>query len=75
MPLFGYTCMSCGAQQELLVRTDEKVICPTCGSSKMERQLSRFAPVMAASPEPACSGCSMGNEACCAARDHRGCMG
>lgn len=74
MPLFGYTCLSCNGQHELLVRSNEKVVCPACGSQKMERQLSRFAPVVGTSSEPACSGCAMGNEGCCAARNHQGCM-
>ena len=74
MPLFGYICRGCGAQSEMLVRADEKVLCPECGSSKVERQMGRFAPVMGKSAEPACSSCAMANEGCCASHQHGGCM-
>ena len=74
MPLFGYTCKSCGQQCEVLVRADEKVVCPSCGSAKMERQMSRFAPVSSATTEPACSGCALGNDSCCASGRNMCCM-
>lgn len=74
MPLFGYRCLRCDAQSELLVRADEEVCCPVCGSSKMERQMSRVAPVVSSKPEPACAGCSMGNDGCCDARQQTCCM-
>ena len=73
MPLFGYKCRACGLQTELLVRADEKVLCPECGSSKMERQMSRFAPVMGQGAEPACSGCALANEGCCTSRQQAAC--
>ena len=66
MPLFGYICQSCGKQIELLVRADEKVACPACGSVKMERQMSHFAPVSSDMAAPPCSGCALGNDSCCA---------
>ena len=74
MPLFGYVCRDCGAQSELLVRTDEKARCPKCASLKMERQMSHCAPVVAQSADPACSSCALGNDGCCASRQSGGCM-
>lgn len=64
MPLFAYICNACEARTELLVRGNEEVVCPACGSSEMERQLSHFAPVSGAGAEPACSGCAMASEGC-----------
>ena len=47
MPLYEYTCKSCDARFEQLVRTmnagDAKVKCPKCGSAKTARALSVFA--------------------------------
>lgn len=62
MPLFAYACISCGASSEILVRGGETPVCPECASAKLEKQLSRIAPVQAAStPEP--MGC--GAAQCC----------
>jgi len=65
MPLFAYICNKCGAQAELLVRADANVKCPQCGSSKMERQMSRFAPMSSQGPEPACSVCATADQGRC----------
>lgn len=67
MPLFAYICRKCGTQSELLVRTDAKVKCPQCGSSKMERQMSRFAPLSNHPPASACAagGCAMAEQGSC----------
>ncbi len=40
MPLFEYTCQSCGSPCELLIRGDETPVCPSCGSRKLEKHLS-----------------------------------
>lgn len=62
MPLFEYVCGQCGERHELLVRASDKPTCPACGSKKMEKQASHFAPVNASAPSggggPACEGCS-----------------
>jgi putative FmdB family regulatory protein len=45
MPIFEYLCEDCGTKFEKLVRrpaTDE-VLCPSCGQSHLEQQLSTFA--------------------------------
>lgn len=40
MPLYEYRCQKCGEDCELLVRNDNDVKCPQCGSMKLARQLS-----------------------------------
>jgi len=40
MPLFEYSCKSCAGEFEALVRHDETPACPTCGSRKVEKQIS-----------------------------------
>lgn len=73
MPLFAYICKDCGTPSELLVRADEPVACTKCGSKRMERQPSRFAPMSGTTlPEPACSGCSMAEAGRCPSQS--GCM-
>lgn len=64
MPLFAYVCKSCDARTELLVRGNEEVACPACGSTEMERQMSHCAPMSGAGQEPGCSGCAMASEGC-----------
>ena len=47
MPIFEYDCVECGEMFEKLVRSSsarvEKITCPTCGSVKVKKKLSRFA--------------------------------
>lgn len=44
MPLFEYKCQACGDPFELLVlKSDQPVACPNCGSTSVERLLSMFA--------------------------------
>ena len=46
MPIFEFICQECGSPFEELVRSSnaiEKVICPTCGSSQVAKQISTFA--------------------------------
>jgi putative FmdB family regulatory protein len=40
MPLYEYQCHACGEQFELLVRSQEKPVCPTCDSDRLEKRLS-----------------------------------
>lgn len=52
MPIYEYTCGSCKAKFEQLVRTmsgDAKFKCPECGSAKTTRTMSVFAAVGATS--------------------------
>ncbi len=44
MPIYEYACAPCGKTfEELLIRKSDEaeVKCPTCGSAKVERQMSR----------------------------------
>jgi len=43
MPLYGFHCSDCDKDAELLVGFSEKPKCPSCGSKKMQRQVSRVA--------------------------------
>ena len=43
MPLYGFHCAKCDRDTELLIGSDETAVCPTCGSRKMERLMSRVA--------------------------------
>lgn len=73
MPLFAYVCKRCGAEVELLAKRDDKVACPTCGSTHMEKQLSRFSPLSSQTiSEPACSSCAMASNGRCPSQS--GCM-
>lgn len=40
MPLYEYACPKCQKEFELLIRGNERPICPHCGSKKVERQMS-----------------------------------
>ena len=56
MPIYEYTCKSCDAKFEQLVRSmngQASVKCPECGSSKTARALSVFATVSESSKDTA----------------------
>jgi putative FmdB family regulatory protein len=67
MPIYEYTCGSCKARFEQLVRTmngGEKAKCPKCGSPEAARSLSVFAVSSSAGPKnngasdaPMCGRC------------------
>ncbi|MFZ3180212.1 MAG: zinc ribbon domain-containing protein [Methylocystis silviterrae] len=42
MPLYAYVCDACSAEFELLVRASETPACPSCGSEKLQQQVSRI---------------------------------
>ncbi|MGO8748612.1 MAG: FmdB family zinc ribbon protein [Thermoguttaceae bacterium] len=54
MPIYEYICHDCGQAFELLVRSDEKPICPSCGTGKLAKQLSVPAPPATVSPADRC---------------------
>lgn len=60
MPLFTVHCEACSEESEVLVRGEQKLACPACGSTTVTKLLPHFAAV-SASPEP--MGCGAGN--CC----------
>jgi putative FmdB family regulatory protein len=43
MPLYSFHCAECDKDAELLVGFSEKPKCPSCGSKKLQRQVSRVA--------------------------------
>lgn len=45
MPLFEYMCVRCGANFEVLVRSSgtQEIVCPTCKSTTVQKQMSSFA--------------------------------
>jgi putative FmdB family regulatory protein len=62
MPLFEFVCETCKTSREILVRGDEKPVCPECGSSRMRKQASAFAPL--SSSEGASTPCSAASSCC-----------
>lgn len=44
MPIYDYHCKGCTAEFELLVRSSTVPTCPTCGSTALEKTVSRIAP-------------------------------
>jgi putative FmdB family regulatory protein len=42
VPIFEYRCRSCAHDFELLVRGAVTVVCPSCGSTSVERTISTF---------------------------------
>jgi len=57
MPLYEFQCPDCGARYERLVRTataPESIACPSCRSTRVERQFSTFASVgnSSCAPQP-----------------------
>jgi putative FmdB family regulatory protein len=43
MPLYSYHCAKCDKEFELLIGAADVPACPTCGSQKVERLMSRVA--------------------------------
>ncbi len=60
MPIFEYRCRACHAQFETIVLSArEKIACPKCQSSAVEKQLSVFsAPASARETAAAGGGCA-----------------
>lgn len=44
MPIFDFRCKVCGHAYEQLVRSSTELVCPACGSSDVEKQVSAPAP-------------------------------
>ncbi len=63
MPIFEYTCESCGKDFEMLVRSDTIIACEACGSVRVKKKLSAFAVNRSSSgtETPSCAcGCNGG---------------
>jgi putative FmdB family regulatory protein len=43
MPIFEYSCQSCGHRFEHLTRAGRDAVCPACDSTTLDKQLSTFA--------------------------------
>ena len=44
MPIYDYLCKECNKTSELLIRSSTIPVCPECGSSQLEKQVSVLAP-------------------------------
>ena len=68
MPLYEYKCKKCDVSFEILQRNKEKAVCPTCGSSSLEKLFSVFAKgasvASASSSAPASAPGSCGTGCC-----------
>ena len=63
MPLYGFICDDCHDDFEELVMSSSKaddVICPSCGSRKVQRQLSLVAGLQSSSGTSSSASCSPG---------------
>lgn len=65
MPIYEYSCDSCGSKFEKLVRRSEEVLesgCPSCGDKHLTQEYSTFSAHAASSSGTACaSGADMGS--------------
>lgn len=68
MPIYRYECQDCGADFETLVRASDTPSCPSCGSARLEQQLSLIAaPAKSGSADiPPCAGGEGSCPRCCA---------
>ncbi|MDR0993333.1 MAG: zinc ribbon domain-containing protein [Verrucomicrobiota bacterium] len=69
MPLFEYKCKTCGKACELLVSGLRRAVCPSCGSTRLEKNLSSFhaRAGRAEKPRPFCAaggGCPSNGTGC-----------
>jgi putative FmdB family regulatory protein len=67
MPIYGYICEKCShGFQTLVMSSDDIPACPSCGSAKLEQQLSLIAvPAKSqASDMPMCNGAGGCGMAC-----------
>ena len=63
MPIFEYRCQDCGTKFEKLVRgTTTEILCPSCGQSHLDQELSTFSAHAngGSKSEPMGGGCPSG---------------
>jgi putative FmdB family regulatory protein len=66
VPIFEYRCSGCGLDFEQLVRPEDRVTCPECGSSQVRKQLSVVAaPRKAGGASEDTGGCCSGGGCSC----------
>ena len=68
MPIYEYTCETCGNEFEILIRGNEKASCPSCGKTRLAKKFSLAAAHTAGSTQPSCpvqesGACDVSN--CC----------
>jgi len=63
MPIFEYTCTSCGLAFEKLVFGNAAVSCPTCTSAEVTKKFSLFG--MSGGEKQTSSGCSACSSGSC----------
>lgn len=54
MPIYEFTCKSCGKDSEVIVRSEEDHKCDFCGSTEVIRKISLFA--VNKNEDPSCQG-------------------
>lgn len=60
MPVFSFVCEDCNNRFETLVRSAaDKPVCDKCGSDKLVKQVSRFAPSVPAQNSAVCPAAGM----------------
>lgn len=67
MPVYEYTCVSCGTTYDIFHRgreVAEDVVCPSCSSTKHKKLMSASAVATKQSASPAPS-CDTGGGGCC----------
>jgi putative FmdB family regulatory protein len=58
MPMYEYRCRTCQQPFETLVTAERRPLCPACGSTDLDKQLSVFAvSSRSAAPTPAMAPC------------------
>lgn len=64
MPIFEYKCEKCGEKAEFLEKSNSYGAkkCPHCGSNKLEKQFSVFAPRIKEGASKKCISCT--DESC-----------
>jgi len=72
MPIFEYVCGECSNRFETLVRSDDRVECPSCNGTKLEKQLSVFSASVTTAFGAAKSSPEMAGGACGMCGDPRG---
>ena len=67
MPIYEYSCRTCGNDFEQLIRGDEKAECPSCGATELTKNMSAPAThTSSGAKDPACPAQSTcGAAHCC----------
>lgn len=76
MPVFSFVCEDCNNRFETLVRSNaDKPVCDKCGSDKLVKQVSRFAPAVPAQSAGSCPAAGICPSAVAAGGCCGGCCG